>query len=107
MKIRDNHATLNGDKTVFTMPSGGLEIINENGDTLFGINLNPDGSLKINAGQFCWHNGTLFNEILLVQPVATNVITVSRIIYLTPPFNPSRPSSLPPSKPTGRKKDRE
>jgi hypothetical protein len=80
MKIRDAHAQLNGRKEEFTMPSGGLEIINpEDGKTLFRINHREDGSIQITAGILCRVKGKILDDALLISPVSSNSIVCQRI----------------------------
>lgn len=78
MRIRDSHATLNGDATEHTMPSGSLDIIAEDGRTLFNIELRNDGTLRVDAGHRCKHLGVVFDDIIQVTPISSNAIRVSR-----------------------------
>lgn len=78
MKIRDAHAQLNGDKTEHTMPSGSLDIISDDGRRLFGISLEKDGSIRVDAGHGCKHGGSVYDDILTVKPVAANVVLIQR-----------------------------
>ena len=78
MNIRDGHATLNGDTTVHTMPSGSLDIIADDGRCLFGITLNKDGTLRVDAGQVCKHHGIFLDDSLQIAPIACNVIHLVR-----------------------------
>lgn len=82
MKIRDSHATLSNDEREYEMTSGGLEIISDDGRTLFCIELQKDGSLRVDSGSFCKHNGRLLEDRIQVMPRAANVIEVSRPFYL-------------------------
>ncbi len=79
MKIRDSHATINGDKTEYEMPSGGLEIIASDGKTLFSINLNQDGSIRVDAGSYCRHNGAILEDRFRIAPVAANVVAIFKL----------------------------
>lgn len=78
MRIRDANATLNGDKTEFNLKSGALEIIAKDGRKLFGIELMKDGSIKVDAGHICAHAGKVFEDSLLVRPIASSRIQISR-----------------------------
>lgn len=81
MKIRDAYATINGDTTEHTMPSGGLDIIADDGKTLFGIRLEKDGTIQINAGHFCKHHGVILDDSIKVTPISSNRIIVERQEY--------------------------
>jgi len=96
MKIRDGHARLNGDKTEYEMPSGSLDIIADDGRTLFGISLEKDGSIRVDSGSHCKHGGIGFEDTIQIIPRATNVVTVSRPkIKLTAPAQGLDEGSLP------------
>lgn len=81
MRIRDAHATINGDKTEYAMPSGALDIIADDGKDLFSIALSDDGSIRISAGAFCKHGGVILEDRLYVRPVASNVVTIHKPKY--------------------------
>lgn len=81
MKIRDGHATLNGDKTVHDMPSDTVDIIADDGRTLFDVTLNKDGTIRVSAGSTCKHLGVILNDSLRINPMATNCIILSRPEY--------------------------
>lgn len=80
MKIRDMHSTISGDTTEYEMPSGGLEIIAEDGRTLFCIH-GIDGKIEISTGRFCKHKGKVLDTGIIVKPKASNLIEVSRVEY--------------------------
>lgn len=81
MKIRDGHATLNGDNTEHEMPSGSVEIIADDGRTLLCVTVQKDGSLRIHAGVVCTHGGKLLDDRLDTRPIASNAIEITRPIY--------------------------
>lgn len=81
MKIRDSFAVINGDDTVTEMPSGGLEIIAEDGRTMFALRLTKDGVLELSGGNICKHGGKLLEERISVEPMASNVIYVRKSEY--------------------------
>jgi hypothetical protein len=81
MKIRDGHATINGDITEHEMPSGSVEIIADDGRTLLCITMQKDGSLRIHAGHVCKHGGKLLDDRMDIRPIASNVIEIARPIY--------------------------
>jgi len=82
MKIRDGNAVINGDKTEHELPSGGLEIIADDGrSTLFSVNLRKDGTLRIDAGTYCKHGGKILEDRILIKPEASNVVSIIRPEY--------------------------
>ena len=83
MKIRDGHAVIAHDPMEYLMPSGSLDIISEDGRTLFVITLNKDGSIRVSAGHVCKHLGILLDDGLQIKPLAGNVVTISRPALLT------------------------
>lgn len=80
MKIRDSFATLNGDSTVYEMPSGGLEIVADDGRPLFGIRL-KDGVLHIDSGMVCKHEGRMLDDRFAIKPVAANCVDIEKLEY--------------------------
>lgn len=76
MKIRDSHAVINNDATEHVMPSRGLQIISDSGNTLFEVSLNKDGSIRVSGGQWCKHGGKTLEDKLLIVPVASNVVHI-------------------------------
>ena len=81
MKIRDGHATLNGDKTDHEMPSGSVEIIADDGRTLLCVTEYKDGSLRIHAGTVCKHDGKMLDRALNIRPISSNAIEITRPVY--------------------------
>jgi hypothetical protein len=81
MRVRDSFATLNGDKTETVMPSGGLEIIADDGRTLYSINLNKDGSLRVSVDMVCKHGDVVLDDRPLISPWAANCFNVIRPKY--------------------------
>jgi hypothetical protein len=80
MRIRDGFATINGIKTEYEMPSGSLEIIADDGKTLFGISL-EEGKIRIDSGNFCKHEGIVLDDRIEIHPIASNVVLASRPKY--------------------------
>jgi hypothetical protein len=81
MKIRDSRAAVNGEFETTQMPSGSLDIIADDGRTLFSIRL-KDGALEINSGGVCQHDGIVLSEALLIAPRYANNVTISRSPYV-------------------------
>ena len=77
MKIRDSHAAVNGEFKTQTMPSGSLDIVADDGRTLFTVRL-KDGHLEVSSGGVCKHDGKVLDEGLLVAPRYRNQVFVSR-----------------------------
>ena len=78
MRIRDAHAAISGDMTEYGIPSGGLEIIADDGRTLFSVSLAKDGSLRVTAGHICQHYGKFLDDTLKIKPISTNLIELHR-----------------------------
>lgn len=81
MKIRDGFAIINGNKEVITMDSGSLDIIADDGRTLYSINLTKEGHLEIDFGTICKFNGLLLDDRGCIIPRAANCFTVQRFEY--------------------------
>ena len=79
MKIRDSFAILNADKTVTELPSGGLEVVGDDGRALFSLKL--DGNvLCISAGSVCRQSdGTLLDDRFVIRPVADNCVDIIKV----------------------------
>lgn len=78
MKIRDSFAALNNECSGIEMPSGGLEVVADDGRALFSIRLADDGTLEISGGSFCKHGGRLLEETIAVMPRASNLVYVRK-----------------------------
>ena len=78
MKIRDAHAAVSGDMTEYGIPSNGLEIIADDGRTLFSVWLAKDGSLRVTAGHHCSHGGKFLDDTFKIKPISTNLIELHR-----------------------------
>lgn len=75
MKVRDLQAQLDGDDTVVAMPSGGLEIVGDDGRTLFSISL-KDNVLRVDAGSISKHGGKILDHNFLIAVRASNCINI-------------------------------
>lgn len=80
MKVIDSHSVLNGNTEAINIDSDSLDIIADNGKTLFTIKQQRDG-ITISGGSFCKHNGKLLDTYLNIRPIASNVVFVSRDEY--------------------------
>lgn len=81
MKLRDAFATIQGDKTEYEMPSNGVVIIADDGQELFSVMMQKDGSIRVSAASPCVHGGVLLDDRLDIRPVASNSINICRPIY--------------------------
>lgn len=80
LKVRDSHAVLNGIKAEYEMPSGSLDIIGQDGKTLFCISV-EEGQLKVCASGQIKHGKTVLGDQLAVMAEANNVVKVFRLPY--------------------------
>jgi hypothetical protein len=80
MKIRDSHAAVNGEFDTQEMPSGSLDIIADDGRTLFSLRL-KDGVLEVSSGGICKHADQVLNEGLTIAPRYANLVSISRLPY--------------------------
>lgn len=79
--IRDSHATINGDKTQHEFHSGAIEIIASDGRALFVISLLDDGSINVSGGNVCKHHGKILEDRLVIRPMASNRVTLTKPEY--------------------------
>lgn len=79
MKIQSAYAKLEGNETVYDLPS--IEILGRDGRPLFCITETEDGTgVEVSASSVIKSkNGTLFSEQVAVKPRASNVVTVFRL----------------------------
>jgi len=82
MKIRDGHASINNDKTEYTMPSGTVDIIAPDGRSLFSISIVSTG-IEVSACSVIKIGDKLHDEGLLIQPRSSNVVRILRREYGT------------------------
>ena len=64
--------------TEYGIPSNGLEIIADDGRTLFNVSLANDGVLRVKAGHICQHYGKFLDDTLKIKPISTNLIELHR-----------------------------
>ena len=83
MRIKCSHSGFTGapEAEVFEFPSKTIDILADDGRTLFCIKQKDDGSIDVSSGSFCKHNEVMLDGQLIIQPVATNVVNVSRNEY--------------------------
>lgn len=80
MKIRDSHASVQGDFSTITMPSGGLEVVGDDGRTLYTIKLDG-GKLNVMAGGICKFDGVVLDDKLSILPLYRNSVVIERPKY--------------------------
>ncbi len=80
MKIRDSLASIQGEFATTTMPSGGLEVIGDDGRILYTIKL-EGGKLNVMAGEICKVDGILLDDKLSIVPLYRNSIVIERPNY--------------------------
>ncbi len=79
LTIRDSFAEINGDKTVYDLPSGSLDIIAQDGRTLFSIKVVEEGTgIEVYAGSTVKVNRELFSESVSVRPRSSNIVHILR-----------------------------
>ena len=79
MQIKDLHASVNGDDTVFTLPSDGLTILSDDGRPLFVVRLNKsDGSIILSSGGFTTYKNKLLDVSIAIKPLSKDQIALSR-----------------------------
>lgn len=79
--IRDGHARLAGDTTTTEMPSGCLDILAQDGNTLFSITLCENGVIRVDGGNTCKHEGRILEDRPVIYPIAANVVEIGRKEY--------------------------
>ena len=62
-------------------PSGGIEIIGEDGRTLFGIDLREGRILRIDSGNVCKHEGIMLDDRFVIAPIASNAVNIIKTEY--------------------------
>lgn len=79
--VRDSFATLNGDNKVITMPSGGLDVVAEDGRTIFSISLKGN-VLHVDGGTVCkLGDGAVYDDRFMIRPVAGNCVDLVKTKY--------------------------
>lgn len=81
IRIRDAHATINGDTTETAYDTGSIEIIADDGRCLYGIRLVDGCKIEVSTGSICKSDGALLDDRLIIQPNSSNRITISRPEY--------------------------
>jgi hypothetical protein len=77
INVRDGLAELNGDKTVTTFPNG-IEILADDGRTLFSVMLMDGGKIEVRTAGVCKQEGRLLEDRLLISPRYPNSVIISR-----------------------------
>ena len=80
MKLRDIHATINGDDEVFNASNGGIEILSDRGHVLFVLSISRN-VLTISGGNVCMHNGVMLDDRFVISPIASNCVNLIKTEY--------------------------
>lgn len=83
MIIRDCNSRINGDDTTYTMPSGGIDIVSDDGRTLFSIRLEEGSEISVWSGDFCKHNNKILSDRFVIVPRSGNVVTFRKLEHDT------------------------
>ncbi len=82
LKIRDGHASINNDETVYLPPSGTIEIIGDKNAALFSVTRIPNGISISCSGVIKFDQGkSLLGDHIFVRPICSNVVEVLREEY--------------------------
>lgn len=85
MKIKDTYGKLlDINKPDLLETGNSIEVLADDGCTLFGIELKEDGRLRIDFGSTCKHDGKLLDTTGAVIPIASNCLYVRRDEYIKP-----------------------
>lgn len=80
MKVRDSYDVINGVSRITEMVSSGLDIVADDGKTLFTIHLVDDG-IEIATGGLCKHQGKVLDSPIRVLPIGRNRIVIEREVF--------------------------
>lgn len=80
IRLRDGYAVINGDDSVIEMPSDTIQILADK-DTLISVRLQKDGTILISSGGVCRHNGGTVDDTLLIKPISSTKIEITRPRY--------------------------
>lgn len=81
MKIQTFSDRIDGKNNVIDIDNKGLEILSDDGKALYRLTLD-DGKLVVMSGGFCEHENKLLDDVVLVQPLASNKVTIERRTYV-------------------------
>ena len=82
MKIQTFKDRVDGKDNAISIDANGLEILSDDGKTLYRLTL-ADGNLTVIAGGFCVHENRQLDETIMVQPLSTNKISIERKTYIS------------------------
>ena len=86
MKIRNLFESEKKATPGIDMPSGGVEIISDDGRILFQVRQLDDGSIEVNATSWCHHGGRMLADEFVIKPITKSTVIVKRIeIAVQPP----------------------
>jgi hypothetical protein len=81
MKIKSSSFFLSNDAPLTDCGSG-IEIMGDDGRSLFSVSLADDGSIEIRANGFMKHNGVMLSECLTIAPRMASTVSISRQPYV-------------------------
>ena len=80
MKIRDTHIRLPHDAD-HAEYSSGIDIVADDGRTLFSIRMVDKRTIEISAGLVCKQDDVIVDDSFVIRPVSVNRIQIRRILY--------------------------
>lgn len=81
MRIQTFSDRVDGKNTVINIDKNGLDILSDDGKALYRLTY-LDGRLQIMSGGFCEHENKQLDDIILVQPLASNKVAIERKLYI-------------------------
>lgn len=82
MKIQTFSDRVDGKDNVIDIDNKGLEILSDDGKALYRLTL-VDGNLVVMSGGFCVHEDKQLDDVIMVQPLATNKVSIERKVYFS------------------------
>jgi len=80
MKIRDTHIRLPHDAD-HAEYSSGIDIVADDGRTLFSIRMVDKRTIEVTAGLVCKQDNALIDDVFQIRPVSVNRIQIRRDLY--------------------------
>lgn len=80
MIVRDADSVKNGESKTVAIASGTLDVVADDGRTLFSLTLQPDGGLLVTGGVPAKHGGLLLSEKITIEPRDRARVVVRRIV---------------------------
>jgi len=80
MKIRDSYIRLPHDAD-HAEYSSGIDIIADDGYTLFSILMIDKRTIEVSAGTVCKQDNVLIDDVFQIRPISVNRIQIQRDLY--------------------------